>query len=98
MFSAPDAIVHFLRAYHCGFDNKTLKVCCSEPFLESVIDKQHTGEPPDVSKHTSLYLLPKECGYMSLDHKIINGKETGLFEFPWMALLKFSGMSFQAFI
>lgn len=43
----------------------------------------------DVSDHPNLNLLPlNNCGEI-LEQKLSNGNKTKLFEFPWMALLRY---------
>jgi hypothetical protein len=47
-------------------------------------------EPVDVSNHPNLVLLPLNiCGPVS-DNKIINGKKTSLFQYPWMVLIGYN--------
>lgn len=46
-------------------------------------------EPPDVTNHPNLRLLDhNECGHIIAD-KLIGGNKTGVFEFPWMALIAY---------
>lgn len=47
------------------------------------------GLPDDASDHPNLNLLPLDhCGDI-LEQKLSNGNKTNLFEFPWMALLRY---------
>jgi hypothetical protein len=47
-------------------------------------------KPPDVSNNPNLMLLPLNiCGPVS-GNKIFNGKKTGLFQYPWMALIGYT--------
>ncbi|XP_064212035.1 uncharacterized protein LOC661559 [Tribolium castaneum] len=88
----PQRITNLLKSYHCGFDGRNPKVCCpSKPIvLDLVTEKKPDVEgPPNVSRHKNIDLLPKNCGYFDTDNKIVNGNKTGLFEFPWMALLSY---------
>ncbi|XP_030765182.1 serine protease easter-like [Sitophilus oryzae] len=76
-----------LQAYNCGVDSRRkVKVCCPS---ES-IDLEGTN-PLDVSNHRNKNLLPTDCGYIDTDNRIINGENAFLNEFPWMALLSYSG-------
>ncbi|RZC43210.1 uncharacterized protein BDFB_002243, partial [Asbolus verrucosus] len=78
----------FLKSYQCGSERKTPKVCCpSNPILLDQNDP--AKQPPDVSRHRNINLLPKDCGHLDTLDKIVNGNKTGLFEFPWMALLSY---------
>lgn len=90
----PPRITNLLKSYQCGFEGRNPKVCCpSKPIiLDTVIEKRpdiSTVGPPNVSRHKNIGLLPKNCGHMDLGDKIVNGNKTGLFEFPWMALLSY---------
>ncbi len=45
--------------------------------------------PEDASTHPNLNLLPRaDCGQI-LDQRVSNGNKTDLFEYPWMALLRY---------
>ncbi|XP_019880096.1 phenoloxidase-activating factor 1 [Aethina tumida] len=70
-----------LKQYMCGYQGRSVKVCCPQNPLVS--------EPPDVSRHRNVKLLPTKCGYVDTENKIINGEKTGLFEFPWMVLISY---------
>lgn len=88
------SILKKLQAYTCGTEDGGVKVCC--PSGPIIVDPQSTPNPkpdgpPDVSNHKNLYLLPKNCGYLDADNKIINGEDAYLNEFPWMALLRYKG-------
>ncbi|XP_044746566.1 serine protease grass-like [Coccinella septempunctata] len=86
-----------IRSYQCGFEQTNIKVCCpSDPGeIARLVGSSSGGggdgdpEAPDVSSHRNLRLLPEDCGRLSTDERIINGNQTGLFEFPWMALLSY---------
>ncbi|XP_064211535.1 serine protease grass isoform X1 [Tribolium castaneum] len=83
----PPEISDYLKSYHCGFDGNSPKVCCpSKPIYFN-----NAEEPtfPDVSRHRNTYLLPRKCGQFDSLDKIVNGNKTGIFEFPWMALLSY---------
>ncbi|KAL3285562.1 hypothetical protein HHI36_000092 [Cryptolaemus montrouzieri] len=54
--------------------------------------------PPDVSSHKNLNLLPRDCGNILTNGKILNGNQTSQYEFPWQALLSYrfrNGPQFQ---
>ncbi|KAK9878521.1 hypothetical protein WA026_022419 [Henosepilachna vigintioctopunctata] len=85
-----------LRRYQCGFEQNNIKVCCPRDSteiarLEGTSTSGSTSEPnpPDVSSHANIGLLPEDCGRINIDSKIVRGNLTGLFEFPWMALLSY---------
>ncbi|XP_044265436.1 uncharacterized protein LOC123011851 [Tribolium madens] len=88
----PARITNLLKSYHCGFDGRNPKVCCpAKPIVLDLVSekKPDVAGPPNVSRHKNIGLLPKNCGYFDTDNKIVNGNKTGLFEFPWMALLSY---------
>ncbi|CAH1116595.1 unnamed protein product [Phaedon cochleariae] len=65
-------------------------VCCATKYLNFEHNMKFAisnENPPDVSMHDNLHLLPYECGKAPSDFKIRNGGKTGLGEFPWMAIL-----------
>jgi hypothetical protein len=83
-----EAIRARLKAYQCGFSGNAATICC--PATPIVVDDlEVTSRLPDVSKHRNINLLPKNCGYLDTVDKIVHGNKTGLFEFPWMALLSY---------
>ncbi|XP_066157604.1 phenoloxidase-activating factor 3-like isoform X1 [Euwallacea fornicatus] len=86
-----EVILKRIQAYTCGVAGGSIKVCCpSEPIeLESQM-MQFSNEPPDVSSHRNLNLLPKNCGFLNTNNRIINGEDAFLNEFPWMVLLQYS--------
>ncbi|CAK1550567.1 unnamed protein product [Leptosia nina] len=45
-------------------------------------------QPPNVSNHPNLRLLPENCGSIEND-RIFGGNRTSLFEMPWMVLLSY---------
>ncbi|KAJ8925740.1 hypothetical protein NQ315_009588 [Exocentrus adspersus] len=84
-----------LNSYTCSFEANTVNVCCpSSPIKTDDGENLQTNAglpgPPDVSNHRNYNLLPKDCGYLPIDDKIINGQNAGLSEFPWMALLSYN--------
>lgn len=79
-------LVSYLRRFNCGSENGVVKVCCPE----GPINNKFSSRPPDVSRHKNLRLLPLDaCGVANSDDKIVNGNKTGVFEFPWMALISY---------
>nr|CAD7198292.1 unnamed protein product [Timema douglasi] len=59
--------------YFCGMRGDIIKVCCHSNFIK---------------EEDKMSLLPiNECGEISLDVRITNGKDAKPFQFPWMALL-----------
>ncbi|KAK0182003.1 hypothetical protein PV327_000178 [Microctonus hyperodae] len=90
-----------LRSHHCGFDEETLripKVCCPPLYrietskapdetTETIVEK--TPPPPDVTSNPNLRLLNQDiCGPLT-EPKIFGGNETGVLDFPWMALIAY---------
>lgn len=81
-----------MRRKQCGFDGGSPKVCCRrtppQPAQEEAQVVVAREEPPDVSGHPNLKLLPtKRCGEISHNYRITSGSEALVGEFPWMALL-----------
>ncbi|KAJ6597425.1 Serine protease grass, partial [Pseudolycoriella hygida] len=67
------------------------QVCCATTTEESdlVINSRDNIPPEVISDHPNLNLLPQgNCGEI-LDYRVSNGNKTNLFEFPWMALLRY---------
>ncbi|XP_011503619.1 PREDICTED: serine protease easter-like [Ceratosolen solmsi marchali] len=98
-----ESIVLYLQKSQCGFEGSNPKVCCiatiNHYFLKSELLSLKTSnismkqlissnlEPPDVTKHPNLRLLEYNiCGPIN-NNTLMDGNRTGLFEFPWMALL-----------
>jgi transmembrane serine protease 9 len=79
-------VVDFLRNSQCGFKGNSPLVCCPLPTPPTP-----TVKPPvDVSNHQNLVFLPLNiCGPV-YDDKIVNGKKTALFQYPWMALIGYN--------
>lgn len=82
----PDRLVEYLRSFQCGVFNGQAKVCCPDgPIVNALVSGY-----PDVSGHRNLGLLPRDvCGQDIDEDKIIGGNKTGVFEFPWMALISY---------
>ncbi|XP_011314334.1 uncharacterized protein [Fopius arisanus] len=62
-----------------------------DPILSSRFDGSDDGHDPrpDVTTHRNLRLLDQQiCGPL-IEEKIIGGKKTGLFDYPWMALIAY---------
>nr|XP_023015845.1 serine protease easter-like [Leptinotarsa decemlineata] len=85
-----------LNAYLCSYKLGLIWVCCpeepivdiDEPTIITTTPAQNEN-PPDVTQHKNLKLLPDECGLIYSSNKIRNGKNAFLNEFPWMALLSY---------
>jgi hypothetical protein len=84
----------YLISSQCGFDGKHPKICCTKdnPTKRSnrISQKKPVVAPIDVPrwlpKLKTLVPLPPVCGTV-IEQKIFGGKETGIEEFPWSALL-----------
>ncbi|CAH0728250.1 unnamed protein product, partial [Brenthis ino] len=66
---------------------KSIKICCSD-FAENLISRQNeAGDTEvDIDNHSNIGLLPENCG-KQFDDRIIGGIVSGIYEFPWMALI-----------
>lgn len=87
----PSEVIDFLRNSQCGFSGNSPMVCCpvSTPSTTEAA-KPAVQDPPDVSSHPNLRLLPLNiCGPVSTS-KIFNGNRTVLFQYPWMALVRYN--------
>ncbi|CAD1478804.1 unnamed protein product, partial [Heterotrigona itama] len=99
-------IINYLHSLNCGYEGSNPKVCCEQnetcndeiqQFSQSWAitqttekSNQSTSEPADVTNHPNLKLLNHEiCGPIS-QMKIFGGNKTGIFDFPWMALLSYN--------
>ncbi|KAF5293940.1 hypothetical protein FQA39_LY13645 [Lamprigera yunnana] len=100
--SIPAWMSEELSLYQCGFSGQSTKVCC--PYRKSDLDYFYVKlREPDVGnrnflRHPNLDLLPKDCGPFQYGDRIVNGELSGLFEFPWMALLSYktkNGIDFK---
>ncbi|XP_049780411.1 CLIP domain-containing serine protease HP8-like [Schistocerca gregaria] len=86
--------IELLSRSNCGYQGKVPVVCCPQQKIQpsgfsstDALPAPISEQPNDVSLHPRVGLLPfSECGHAEND-RIIGGNETGLFEFPWMALL-----------
>ncbi|XP_066157985.1 phenoloxidase-activating factor 3-like [Euwallacea fornicatus] len=80
-----------IQAYTCGVVENHVKVCCPlDPTELQFNNTESSNEPPDVSSHRNLGLLPTNCGFIDSNNRITNGENAFLNEFPWMALLRYS--------
>ncbi|XP_066255147.1 transmembrane protease serine 9-like [Euwallacea similis] len=80
-----------IQAYTCGVAGGTIKVCCPSQSIELHLENvESSNQPPDVSSHRNLNLLPTNCGFIDANNRITNGEDAFLNEFPWMALLRYS--------
>ncbi|CAH0551215.1 unnamed protein product [Brassicogethes aeneus] len=86
----PYEIQQKLKEYRCGFSGLDVKVCCPSSTLQG---GKGDPLPPDVSRHKNFNLLPQNCGYLDSSNRIVKGNKTGLFEFPWMALISYQTAS-----
>ncbi|KAF7399196.1 hypothetical protein HZH68_007788 [Vespula germanica] len=87
-------IQEFLRASQCGFEGTIPKICCADQVLTGTftnpVDLLDVSDLPDVSNHPNLRILNHDiCGPLTKS-KIIGGNKTGVFDYPWMALLAYS--------
>lgn len=82
----PQYLRAILNSYVCGYESGKLQICC--PSTPIIIPKSIL-EPPDVSSHPNIKLLPKDCGYIDIEDKIRYGTNTSFNEFPWMSLLSY---------
>ncbi|KYB26592.1 Transmembrane protease serine 9-like Protein [Tribolium castaneum] len=84
-----------LEAYKCVIKGKKNTICCPtnpvnyNQFITNGNSAEDDVMLPDVSNHKNVKFLPKNCGHLDTVDKIVNGNKTGLFEFPWMALLSY---------
>ncbi|PSN45975.1 Melanization protease 1 [Blattella germanica] len=94
----PADVLDFLRRSQCGFEGRTPLVCCAvtsdtptpPPITRPPVSEPGVSGPVDVSNHPNLRLLPLNiCGPYT-ENKILNGKETEVFEYPWMALIGYN--------
>lgn len=78
----------YLLSIQCGFDGFDPKVLCEDQ--TSVTVTPQLADPPNVANHLNLRLLNDDlCGPIR-EQKIFGGNETGVFDFPWMALLAYT--------
>lgn len=96
----PQESLDFLRNSQCGFEGNYPKVCCEQqqeptPAPSVTIAPERPSpqaaipNPPDVSNHPNLQLLNHDvCGPVT-QQKIFGGNKTGVFDFPWMALIAY---------
>ncbi|XP_072390786.1 serine protease grass-like [Diabrotica undecimpunctata] len=80
-----------INEYYCGFADNIAHVCCPQGSIpiEDGSTPEVQQEPPNVSNHKNLYLIPPNCGQLDLQNRIRNGQNADLNEFPWMALLRY---------
>ncbi|XP_012231040.1 CLIP domain-containing serine protease HP8-like [Linepithema humile] len=88
-----------LRNLQCGFQGNDPMVCClnAEPtttttttatVTTATMTDSATPSPPDVMNHPNLRLLDSGCGPIT-QPRVFGGNKTGVFEFPWMALIAY---------
>lgn len=57
--------------------------------IMETIPEGEIPDPPDVTNHANLRLLNHQsCGPIT-QQKVIGGNKTGVFDYPWMALLAY---------
>lgn len=76
----------FLLRSRCGYIGRLPLVCCPEP---KKIATRIDGSAFHIED------LPNECGRVQANHSlpmdyIVGGKESRIFDSPWMALLKYT--------
>ncbi|XP_017773669.1 PREDICTED: venom protease-like [Nicrophorus vespilloides] len=82
----PKHVIDTIRTFQCGFKDNTPLVCCQKEQATSL----QAAKPPDTSKHRNRVLVPQDdCGPIANEFRITGGREAGLYEFPWMALLAY---------
>lgn len=88
-----------LNSYVCGVSKNTYgyqqyKICC--PRKEASLPPRVLENiDTDLPNHKNIDLLPlKKCGLLYSDNRITNGEKAALFEFPWMALIKYQTSKF----
>ncbi|XP_076392709.1 uncharacterized protein LOC100882895 [Megachile rotundata] len=81
----------YLISLQCGFEGINPKVCCEQQTSTGTSNVgAQAPDPPNVANHVNLRLLnDASCGPVP-QQKIVGGKKTGVFDFPWMALLSYS--------
>lgn len=81
----------YLISLQCGFEGINPKVCCAQQTSTDTRDVVTPAlDPPNVVNHANLRLLNNDlCGPVP-QTKIVGGKKTGVFDFPWMALLSYN--------
>ncbi|XP_055551220.1 serine protease grass-like, partial [Wyeomyia smithii] len=70
---------NYIRNAACNIPGVERSICCQ---LEEVA-------PEVKSSDQAINLLPSDCGQSSSD-RIANGKDTQVFDYPWMALLRYN--------
>ncbi|XP_017755231.1 PREDICTED: uncharacterized protein LOC108547293 [Eufriesea mexicana] len=85
----------YLNSLQCGFQGTNPKVCCEQNSETSTITNSNLNpvvtrvSPPDVTNHPNLQLVNEDlCGPVT-QQKIYGGNKTGIFDYPWMALLSY---------
>ncbi|RZB40872.1 Trypsin and/or CLIP domain containing protein, partial [Asbolus verrucosus] len=79
---------NLLKSYICEYEGEKAQVCCpTKPIKIPKSQPLKIAPPPNVDHHRNMNLLPKNCGSVDTTDRIFYGSKTGLFEFPWMALL-----------
>lgn len=82
----------FVRQSRCGYDGRNLYVCCpSTTQLTPSMQLQSQSQQQNVAKTLPPAQLPSPpvCG-VDAENRIYGGTTTNVFEFPWLALLKYT--------
>ncbi|XP_055617608.1 serine protease grass-like [Toxorhynchites rutilus septentrionalis] len=70
----PVAVANYIRKAECTLPGVERSICC---------------QPAEVEPEMTTNLLPKDCG-QSVAERIANGNLTRVFDYPWMALLRYA--------
>ncbi|CAH0728258.1 unnamed protein product, partial [Brenthis ino] len=67
--------------------SKSFMICCSDFALNVTVRYNETVETENnIDNHSNIGLLPENCG-KQFDDRLNGGNFTGIYEFPWMALI-----------
>lgn len=83
---------NFVRQSQCGYDGRNIYVCCpSTTQLTPSTQSQSQSQQQSLAKILPPVQLPRPpgCG-VDAENRIYGGTTTNVFEFPWLALLKYS--------
>lgn len=71
-------VINYIRRSVCHLPGVPTAVCCQITEVDETVNKLITEKNS----------LPKNCG-TSIADRISNGQKTGIFQYPWMALLRY---------
>lgn len=83
---------YFVRQSQCGYNGRNIYVCCpSTTQLTPSTQSQFQFQQQIAAKVLPPVQLPKPpvCG-VDAENRIYGGTSTNVFEFPWLALLKYT--------